>query len=175
MSATSSENTNGARKRRGEKRKYHFCAKLAGGERELLLVQPNVGTVSSEKKIFSEKKRAGQSKDRQTLCLGAGTPRLGSFFFVLGCLDGSRLDSYIFGFRYFEYINFLFLSLIVKADQIRTEIQISQIYFLFSFLFHSISLHGRPACPNHKFTRCRPAPGTHRQYSLLSCTGLVWK
>ena len=112
--------------------------------------------------LWKEKKRAGQSKVRQTLCLGAGTPRLGSFFFVLGCLDGSRLDSYIFGFRYFEYIDFLFLSLIVKADQ-------------FSFLFHSISLHGRPACPNHKFTRCRPAPGTNRQYSLLSCTGLVWK
>ena len=125
--------------------------------------------------LWKEKKRAGQSKDSQTLCLGAGTPRLGSFFFVLGCLDGSRLDSYIFGFRYFEYIDFLFLSLIVKADQIRTEIQISQIYFLFSFLFHSISLHGRPACPNHKFARCRPAPGTNRQYSLLSCTGLVWK
>ena len=62
MSATSSENTNGARKRRGEKRKHHFCAKLAGGERELLLVQPNVGTVSSEKRIFSEKKRKGQGK-----------------------------------------------------------------------------------------------------------------
>jgi len=64
MSATSSENTNGARKRRGEKRKYHFCAKLAGGERERVASGSTqcVGTVSSEKRIFSEKKRKGQGK-----------------------------------------------------------------------------------------------------------------